>query len=228
MDFSQLSAEERPREKLLKFGPEKLSLAELLAVILRTGIQGEDVMAFSHGLIARMGGLQGLARASTAELMMEKGLKEAKVAALSAALEIGRRIAVEAEGECCGWESMLRRAALDSVSLEREVITAFYLGVRDRYIGQSELSYGGIEGAFLDVPLFFRQAVRLGASQVVLLHNHPDGSAEPSTEDIRLSEYVAEGLKFLGMRLKAHYVAAGGRLRQVRWQMAASPSKKME
>ena len=78
MDFACLHEDERPREKLLRLGPESLSTAELLAVILRTGRQGEDVMALSHGLLSRMGGVEGLARASVAELMQEKGLKRSR------------------------------------------------------------------------------------------------------------------------------------------------------
>ena len=78
MDFASLHEDERPREKLMRLGPESLSTAELLAVILRTGRQGEDVMALSHGLLSRMGGVEGLARASVAELMQEKGLKAAR------------------------------------------------------------------------------------------------------------------------------------------------------
>ena len=80
MDFSQLPHSERPREKLIKHGPDSLSLAELLAILLRTGRKGEDVAALSQGLLRRMGGLAGLARATTAEMMQEKGLKEAKAA----------------------------------------------------------------------------------------------------------------------------------------------------
>ena len=114
MDFASLHEDERPREKLLRLGPESLSTAELLAVILRTGRQGEDVMALSHGLLSRMGGVEGLARASVAELMQEKGLKAAKAASLAASIELGKRIAVVSAGEKKEWKSRLLSIALET------------------------------------------------------------------------------------------------------------------
>jgi DNA repair protein RadC len=94
MDFASLPSAEKPREKLLAHGPASLSLAELVAVLLRTGRTGEDVVEMSRNLIVRMGGLEGLARATTAELMQEKGLKKAKAASLAAALELGKRMSL--------------------------------------------------------------------------------------------------------------------------------------
>lgn len=160
MDFSQLPHCERPREKLIKYGPESLSLAELLAILLRTGRKGEDVAALSQSLLKRMGGLEGLARASTAELMQEKGLKEAKVASLAAAIELGKRMVLMKSAESASWRRVLLSKALETKYMERECIFAFFLNAKDRVLGESVLSYGGISGAYLDLPVFFRQAVR--------------------------------------------------------------------
>ena len=212
MDFASLHNDERPREKLLRLGPESLSAAELLAVILRTGRHGEDVMALSHGLLSRMGGLEGLARASVAELMQEKGLKEAKAASLAAALELGSRIAVVSAGEKKEWKSRLLSIALETKYSERETIYALFLDARDGLIDEAELSYGGMAGAYLDLPVFFRRAVRAGAYGVVMVHNHPDGSRVASRDDERLTEHVRRALGVLGIKLKRHYIAAGGEL----------------
>lgn len=212
MNISQIPFDERPREKLIEFGPESLSLAELLAIILRTGLKGEDVVTMSQNLLNRMGGLEGMARASIAELMQERGLKAAKAASLSAALELGRRMVHIRESELDKWEQRLHALAFDTKFKERESIHALFLGAKDKLLGESELSYGGPSGAFLDLPVFFRQAVRIGASKVVMLHNHPDGSRGASREDIKLTEYVEKALRFLGMELKAHYIAAEGEL----------------
>lgn len=212
MELSRLQAEERPREKLLRSGPESLSLAELLAVILRTGCYGEDVICFSRNLLVKMGGLEGLARASVAELMQEKGLKEAKATALAASLELGKRFAVMKAGAGKDWKSRLFSFALDSKYSERESIYALFLDLKDGLIDEAELSFGGIAGAYLDLPVFFRRAVRVSAAKVVLVHNHPDGSCEPSAEDAALTEHVEKSLKVLGIRLMGHYIAAGGEL----------------
>lgn len=210
--------EEMPREKLLNQGADSLSHAELLAVLLRTGTQGENVLCLSERLLRQFGGLRGLSRATAAELMELNGLKMAKAAALASALELGRRLVIlEAEGETDteGWKYRLRTAAFDSLSLEREIIQAFFLDRKQRCLGESELSYGGLSGAYLDLPVFFRQAVRCGASSVVLLHNHPDGTTEPSREDMKLTQYVSESLRLLGIELLDHYIAAEGRLYKV-------------
>ena len=194
MDFASLHEDERPREKLLRLGPESLSTAELLAVILRTGRQGEDVMALSHGLLSRMGGVEGLARASVAELMQEKGLKAAKAASLAASIELGKRIAVVSAGEKKEWKSRLLSIALETKYSDRETIYALFLDARDGLIDEAELSYGGMTGAYLDLPVFFRRAVRA------------------SRDDERLTEHVKKALGVLGIKLKRHYIAAGGEL----------------
>ncbi|MDO5115932.1 MAG: DNA repair protein RadC [Synergistaceae bacterium] len=212
MNFASLSPDERPREKLLSLGPEALSLAELLAVVLRTGRSGEDVVSLSQSLLVKMGGLEGLSRASVAELMQEKGLKEAKAASLAAALELGKRLAVLRSGEKTDWKSRLVSIALDTKFQERESIYALFLSARDKLLDEAELSYGGISGAYLDLPVFFRHAVRLSAAKIILVHNHPDGSSYPSKEDVALTEHVEKALRTLGIRLKGHYIAAEGEL----------------
>ena len=212
MDFASLPSAEKPREKLLAHGPASLSLAELVAVLLRTGRTGEDVVEMSRNLIVRMGGLEGLARATTAELMQEKGLKKAKAASLAAALELGKRMSLAVTPSETDWRAQLEAKAVETRYMERECIFAFFLDVRENFIGEAVISYGGLSGAFLDLPYLYRQAARLSAAKVVLLHNHPDGCISPSSEDISLTEHVRRGLSVLGMELKGHYIAAGGKL----------------
>lgn len=215
MKISHIPADERPREKLIEYGPESLSLAELLAILLRTGMQGEDVVTMSQNLLNRMGGLEGMSKASTAELMQERGLKAAKAASLSAALELGRRMVIMQMAELEKWEQRLHTLAFDSRYAERESIHALFLGAKDKLLGDSELSYGGPAGAYLDLPFFFRQAVRMGAVKVVVLHNHPDGCHTASRDDIKLTEYIDKALRYLGIELKAHYIAAEGELHKI-------------
>ncbi len=212
MDFASLRDDERPREKLLRHGAGSLSVAELLAVILRTGSHEEDVMALSHGLLSRMGGLEGLARASVGELMREKGLKNAKATALAASLELGRRLAVASAGEKKEWRSRLLSIALESKYAERETIYALFLDAREGLVDEAALSYGGITGAYLDLPALFRRAVRASAYSVVMVHNHPDGSRFASRDDISMTEHIRKALGVLGIQFKGHYIAAGGEL----------------
>lgn len=215
MRLAQLATEERPREKLLHNGAESLTTTELLAILLRTGVKGEDVLELSNSLLQEWGGLAGLCRAEPAELMGKKGLKEAKAATLVAVLEIGKRIALLNSTERESWKKRLERIAHDTRFSDRENIFAVFLDARDRVIDEETISYGGQNGAYLDAPVFFRKAIRLNAHSVVLVHNHPDGSGCASKEDITLTDHVRQGLKILGIRLKGHYISADGVLVQV-------------
>lgn len=210
MRLAQLSNDDMPRERLLRNGADSLSVVELIAVLLRTGTQGEDVLALASSILDEHGGIKGLCRTEPAELMQRKGLKKAKAAMLAAALELGRRMAMEEAAELPVWEGRLAAIAKNAQYLDREQIHALFLDARGGVLSEEIISYGGLDGAFLDVPVLFRKAVRLNAHSVVVIHNHPDGEVSPSGEDLALTEYIGRGLKMLGLRLKAHFIAARG------------------
>lgn len=213
--LAQMSEDERPREKLFEHGSESLSVAELLAIVLRTGRRGEDALEFAASLLDTWGGLEGLYRARPAELMQEKGLKESKVATLAAVFELGRRIALLDGSRRETWKMRIERIARDTRFTDREMIYALFLNGRDKVLDEEILSYGGQNGAYMDIPVFYRKAVRLNAGSVVLVHNHPDGGLCASREDVALTNNVRRGLNTLGIKLKGHYITANGALAQV-------------
>lgn len=215
MRLAQLSGEERPRERLLRLGAESLSVVELLAILLRTGTRGEDVLALAASLVSDLGGLEGLCMADPAEIMQRKGLKKAKAATLTAALELGRRIALNGSADRPDWELRLRAVAQEARFMEREQISALFLDSRGGVLGEEIISYGGLDGAFLDIPVFFRKAVRLNAQSLILIHNHPDGEMSPSGEDLALTEHIRRGLKVLGIKLQAHFITAKGEILKI-------------
>lgn len=215
MKIKDLPNEERPREKLLTHGAHSLSVVELLAILLKTGIRGEDVLEFSASLLNEWGGLEGLCRAGTAELMREKGLGSSKVATLAAVIELGNRIAVLGEKKRDAWRTKLEKIAKDTRFCDREMICALFLDAYGKVIEEETLSYGGQNGAFLDIPVFYRKAVRINAYGVVLVHNHPDGSCSASREDVAITDHLKKGLSFLGIELIGHFIAAGGKLTQI-------------
>jgi len=216
MKVLRLPQEERPRERLLKNGAESLSVIELLAILLRTGTNGQDVLEYSASLLDKWGGLEGLCRARAAELMQERGLKQAKVAVLLAVMEIGRRIAViDSTHDRDSWKAKIEAIALETKFVDAERIYALFLDAKERVLDQDILSYGGLSGAYLDIPVFYRKAVRLNAYSVVLVHNHPDGALCASREDVILTNKIQEGLGLLGIELKGHYIAAKGSLVRV-------------
>ena len=215
MKIKDLPEEERPREKLLTHGVQSLSTVELLAILLRTGRRGEDVLEFSAALLNGWGGLEGLCRSDAKELMSEKGLNSAKAATLSAVIELGNRIAELGIRKSDKWQLRLEKIAKDTRFCDRELIYAIFLDAGGKVIGEEKISFGGQSGAYLDIPVFYRKAVRMNAYGVVLVHNHPDGSCSASREDIAITDHVKKGLDFLGVELIGHYIAAGGQLTQV-------------
>ncbi|NLI95952.1 MAG: DNA repair protein RadC [Synergistaceae bacterium] len=216
MSLSSLPANERPRERLLKLGPEALSLQELLAVLFRTGQKGSDVMSLAAELLRQYPDERALARATPAELCEFSGLGSAKAAALLAAVELGRRV-------CCSgqqterplWRESLRTLEKGMALEEREWIVALFTDREGKVLGSEKLSFGGLDGAFLDAPYLCRRAVRIGAAGLVLVHNHPDGDPKPSEEDRSLTVAVSRQLKLLGIQLVGHFVVAGGMSRLV-------------
>lgn len=208
--------EELPREKLLKYGADKLTTAELIAILLRTGSKGLNVLDMSSKLLAESGGLQGLCRMSAGELKLVPGIKNAKATTLAAVLELGRRIARFQNGEKSeSWQDKLKFEADRMGHLDREEIYVLFLDKRDKVIGEETLSYGGLNGAFLDVSLLYRRAVRVASASVVMMHNHPNGVLMASAEDTELTKAVKNGLKTLEIKFKGHFITANGEIMQI-------------
>jgi len=213
MKLASLPQEERPRERLRLKGASSLSLAELLAVLLRTGSRGKDVLELASSILEEFGDARGLARVDEEELMGFPGLGEAKACVLIAALELGRRIRSERSAQSDGqpWEKRLAALAEELAGEDREYIVGRHVRRNGTLITMDRISYGGVDGAFLDVKYLLRRAVRLDSAGLVLVHNHPDGSLFPSGEDKMLTGYLAGRAKVLDIRFIGHYVAANGK-----------------
>ncbi len=210
---SNITEEEMPREKLLKYGADKLTTAELIAILLRTGTKSLNVLEMSSKLLKENGGLQGLCRMSAAELKSETGIKDAKSTTLAAVMELGRRIARLQNGEKReSWQDILKFQADKMRHFDREEIYVLFLDKSDKVLEETTISYGGINGAFIDVTLLYRKAVKVGAKNVVMMHNHPNGILMASGEDNELTECVRNGLKTLEIKLKGHFITARGEI----------------
>ena len=205
--------DEMPREKLLRYGADKLSTAELIAILLRTGTPSCNVLELATKLLKDNGGLQGLCKLSAAELKTEDGIKNAKATTLAAVLELGLRIARIHNGEEReSWQDKLKFQADRMGYLDREEIYALFLDKQEKVVGEETISYGGLNGAFLDMPLLFRRAVRVNAHSVIVMHNHPNGVLAASSEDNELTEFIRNGLKTLEIKFKGHYITAHGKI----------------
>lgn len=212
MGLNSLPPEERPRERLWNCGAGALSLVELLAILLGTGTKERNVLGLAADLVEAFGGVSGLVRVSAAELLAFRGLGRAKASHVLAALELARRLNDPSERgfSGCPWQRRLGEIARQVVHEEREFIFSLFLDRRGYVLGEERLSFGGLEGAFLDLPVFLRRAVRLDAVRIVLAHNHPKGTRTPSREDHDLTVHVARRLGVLGIQLEGHFILAQG------------------
>ncbi len=207
---SARSRSEWPRERLLAKGPEALSDAELLAVVLGTsGRVGVSVFEWAEELLGRLGGLSALFRVETEELLALPGLGPAKACRLQASLELARRAMRPAlppgrrlrrPEDVADWFRVTIGLA------ERETFWVVALDVRNRVIRPVRIAEGHQEGVQVHPREVFRKLVRLGASACVLVHNHPSGDVTPSAEDVALTKRLEEVGRLLGIRVLDHVV----------------------
>ena len=206
-----LPQEERPRERLRSYGPSALSNAELLAIILRTGAQSENVLNLSARLISQFGGLSGLARASYDELCAVYGFGEAKTAQIKAAFELGRRALTLQENDRPTVHSPQDVANLlqgEMAFLEQEHIRVLLLNTRNRVQSIHEVYKGSVNSAVIRAGEMFRDAVRANAPAVILVHNHPSGDPAPSAEDVQITRQILDAGKLLDIEVLDHVILA--------------------
>ncbi len=203
---------ERPRERLIEHGAEALSDAELLAVLLRTGVRGKSAVDLARELIARSGGLAGLIE-NPDGITQVKGLGPAKAANLAAALQIAKR---------CLREELRAGAALTSPGAVRdflrlalgaraqEVFMALFLDAQHRVIRAEELFRGTLTQTSVYPREVVKAALRANAAAVILAHNHPSGVAQPSQADELLTRNLREALALVDVKVLDHFIVAGG------------------
>jgi DNA repair protein RadC len=193
----ELPASERPRERLALRGVSGLSAAELIAVVWGTGAAGRSALDLATDALARHDGVAGLARASDLELEAIPGVGAAKAARLAAAFELGRRSVTD--WPAGRWSIRSPRDAADRLvvqmgRLEREELRVLMLNAKNVVLRVSTVYVGNVSASLVRVGELFRDAVRLDASGVILVHNHPSGDPTPSPDDLHLTaEAIAAG-----------------------------------
>lgn len=204
-----LPSQERPRERLRASGASYLSNAELLAIILRTGMPSESVLSMASRLLARFGGLGGLVKASFNELCAERGLGEAKAAQLKSALELGRRLVSLQPGDRMAIRSPQDVANLLQAEmglLEQEELRVVLLDSKNQVVGISQVYKGSVNTSLIRMGELFRDAIRNNCVAVVVVHNHPSGDPTPSAEDIAVTEQIVAAGKLLDVDVLDHLV----------------------
>jgi DNA repair protein RadC len=210
----QLPAAERPRERLRLYGESALSTAELLAIILRVGVSGENVLNVATRLLSQHGGLVGLARLNFDELCAARGLGEAKAAQIRAALELGRRLAVSTPEErpTIGEPADVARLLQPEMALlDQEQLRVLVLNTRNQVIAVPTISSGTVNQSQVRPAEVFRPAIRANATAIIVVHNHPSGDPAPSRDDIRVTAELVEAGRLLDIEVLDHIVIGHGR-----------------
>jgi DNA repair protein RadC len=213
MLLKTLPPDARPREKLLARGAGALSDAELLALLLRTGMQGKNVIVLAQEIVQRFGGIAGLLHADSEGLKDIKGLGPAKRAELQAVLELSRRALAQQLQQQPVLETP--QAMRDFVRLQigskpYEVFAVLFLDVHQRLIACEELFRGTLAHTSVYPREVALRALQLQASQLVLAHNHPSGSVQPSAADIAITAKLTAALALLDIRIVDHVIVGPG------------------
>lgn len=205
----EMLPDDRPREKLVKFGPGALTDSELLAILLRVGVSGESVVGLSQRLLKEHGGLTGLSRVPLAELCNIRGMGEAKASQLKAALEIGRRLLLSEPDQRLQIRSpgdLANPLILEMAGLEQENLKVIMLDNKNRVLRMQTVYVGTINSSQVRVAEIYREAIRQNALSIIVAHNHPSGDPTPSSEDVAVTGELIEAGKLLGIDLLDHLV----------------------
>lgn len=206
--FKDFKEEDRPREKLVAKGAAVLTDAELMALILDTGIRGMNVVELAQSLLEQFGGIAGMQSLGVEELTCVTGMGRAKAARILAGFELCRRANLQRRQQFIFRNSAetanhMRPLLAD---LEQEVFYVVYLNYSNRVITERKVSMGGISATVADPLLMFRTALHVQAVKIILCHNHPSGDLRPSKEDIHLTHKIARIGDLMGVELLDHLV----------------------
>ena len=205
-----LPKDERPRERLVKFGEQALSAQELLQLILGRGVAGESVAITAQKLLSHFGSLQKLSEASIEELSSIKGIGLAKAAQIRAAFEIGRRLSTQAPSykskELTDPEKVYRLIKSKLRDYHKEHF--YIIALNSRNYSIAEVSVGSLNASIVHPREVFAEAIKNKAASVVFAHNHPSGDPEPSEDDLLLTKKLVESGKILGIEVIDHIIVS--------------------
>ena len=213
MSIKDLPASARPREKLLTLGPAALADTELLALLLRTGLKGQGVLQLAQQVLDRVGGFGGLLRADGGELARIRGLGPAKRAELSAVIEVARRAVSQRLVDApvfASPEQVAHYAQLRLGGLAHEVFAVLFLDHQHRLLAMEEMFRGTLTQTAVYPREVVKRALQRNAAAVILAHNHPSGTAEPSRADELLTQTIKAALALVDVRVLDHLVIGQG------------------
>ncbi len=211
--IQDLPETDRPRERLAEKGASALSNAELLAILIRTGVPGENAVQIGQRLLRDFRGILGLHRASFQELSAQHGIGPAKAAQIKAAIELGNRMRLESDERPTirSPEDAFMLVDHEMSGLEQEEMRVLILDTRNRVLEIHSIVRGSLNSAQVRVGEIFRQAVRLNAAAIIVIHNHPSGDPTPSSEDVALTRAIIQAGQLLDIEVLDHIIVGRNR-----------------
>jgi len=207
MKIKDLPSVDRPREKLIRYGPEKLSHAELLAILLGTGGRGLNAVELSQKILAQVDGLS-LPAARVADLKKIPSLGESKACEIVACFELGRRFLQNKKSALLMSPQDVWQELKDIRSHKKEHFVVFFLDARNQEIRREIVSVGTLNANLVHPREVFEPAIAHSAAQIIVAHNHPSGNTEPSEEDRVITTRLADAGRILGIEIVDHIVVS--------------------
>ncbi len=216
LSIKDLPEDERPRERLHHYGAEMLSNAELLAIIIRTGSRNESALTLCQRVLSencQSDGLSFLSDASVEELAGIKGIGLAKACQLKAVAELGRRFSMNKKifGEAIKKpDDLAQRLIAEMKHYKKECFRIVHLNIKNRIMSIEDISVGILNASLVHPREVFRKAIRNGSAAIILVHNHPSGEPDPSSEDIALTKRLSEVGQLVGIKVLDHIIVGDG------------------
>lgn len=200
---------DRPRERLARYGATQLSNPELLAILLRVGVEGENAVHMADRILNENHGLIGLYRTSYLELCDQHGIGPAKAAQLLAAIELGKRIALadkDIQRTIHGPQDVYDELVFDMLALDQEELRVLIMDTRNHILEIETIYKGSVNSSQVRIAEVFKGAIKKNATSIIIVHNHPSGDPSPSPEDIALTRAIIQAGKLLDIDVLDHIV----------------------
>jgi DNA repair protein RadC len=219
LTIKEMPEDERPREKLRLRGATALTNAELLAIVLNTGVPGETVIDVAIRLLVEHEGLRGLVSADFEELCRQHGLGPAKAAKLKAVLELARRLSAanpEDRPQIKSPDDVYLLLGSEMAALDQEQLRTVALDTKNRVMRVTTVYQGSVNSAQVRVAEVFKEPIRLNAPGLVIVHNHPSGDVRPSAADVSLTRELHQAGELLGIDVVDHLIIGDGKFLSLR------------
>jgi len=201
---------ERPRERLVKLGPEFLSSQEILAVILGRGTRGKSIINIAQDLLSKFGNLKAITEASIEELCQIEGIGIAKACQIKAALELGKRVDTFPEDAkkitIKTTQDVLKAVRSKLKDKKKEYFLLLILDARNQLVKTVDIAIGSLDATVVHPREVFKEAIAALAASVILVHNHPSGNPEPSDDDLNLTKRMVQAGSLLGIEVLDHII----------------------